>query len=366
MMNALEHFSSLIDPRVDRTKRYPLSSLVFLTIAAVVSGCDDFTEIEFFAELHLRWFQRHGHFTDGHVPSHDTLGRLFHRLDPEAFSQCFARWVAQVCKIPEGSLVAIDGKRVRGSYDRFNGQAAIHLISAWSSEHQLVLGQLAVADKGSETTAIPAFLRSIDLKGAVVSIDAAGCHLDTAALVREGKAHYLLGLKANQPNLLSAVEMAFTHKRPVSHHVDLDKGHGRLEQRTCDVLPASVLMAQASPWPDLFSLVRVVALRHELLGGTPTEEVRFYISSLEADARRFNALVREHWSIENRMHWTLDVTFKEDASRLRKGHAHLNMATIRRTALNICKLDGSPKLILKRKRMAAATSDEFRDQLLRL
>jgi predicted transposase YbfD/YdcC len=365
-MNALEHFSSLIDPRIDRTKRYPLSSLVFLTISAVVSGCDDLTEVEFFGQLHLRWFQRHGHFTDGFVPSHDTLGRLFQRLDPEAFNQCFARWVAQVCRIPEGSLVAIDGKRLRGSYDRFNGQAAIHLISAWSSEHQLVLGQLAVEDKSSETTAIPAFLQAIDLKGAVVSIDAAGCHLDTATLIREGQADYLLGLKANQPTLLNAVEMAFTHRAPVSHHVELDKGHGRLEQRTCDVLPASALPPQRDPWPELSSLVRVVALRHELLGGTPTEEVRFYLSSLKADAQRFNALVRAHWSIENRMHWTLDVTFQEDASRLRKGHAHLNMATIRRTALNICKLHHAPKLILKRKRMAAAASDEFRDQLLGL
>lgn len=365
-MNALDHFAELVDPRIDRTKRYPLSSLVFLTISAVVSGCDDFTEIDFFAELHLPWFQRHGHFLDGRTPSHDTLGRLFQRLDPQAFNACFARWVAQVCKIPEGSLVSIDGKRVRGSYDRFEGQEAIHLISAWSSEHQVVLGQLAVADKSSEVTAIPAFLRTIDLKGAVVSIDAAGCHLDTAELVREGKAHYLLGLKANQPTLMHAVEMAFVGQRPASNHVDLDKGHGRIEQRTCDVLPASVLKEAAGAWPDLSSLIRVVACREEVLGPGPTEEVRFYISSLKDDARKFNALVREHWSIENRMHWVLDVTFQEDASRLRKGHAHQNMAIIRRTALNICKLDHTPKLILKRKRMAAAASDPFRDQLLRL
>ena len=365
-MNALDHFADLVDPRIDRTKRYPLSSLVFLTISAVVSGCDDFAEIDFFAELHLRWFQSHGHFLDGQTPSHDTLGRLFQRLDPEAFNACFARWVAQVCKISEGGLVAIDGKRVRGSYDRFEGQEAIHLISAWSSEHQVVLGQLAVAHKSSEVTAIPAFLRTIDLKGAVVSIDAAGCHLDTAALVREGKAHYLLGLKANQPTLMHAVEMAFVNHRPASSHVDLDKGHGRIEQRTCDVLPATVLQEGTATWPDLYSLVRVVAQREELLAATPTEEVRFYISSLKGDARRFNTLVREHWGIENRMHWTLDVTFREDASRLRKGHAHRNMATIRRTALNICKLDDSPKLIIKRKRMAAAASDEFRDRLLRL
>ena len=366
MMNPLDHFADLVDPRIDRTKRYPLSSLVFLTISAVVSGCDDFTEIDFFAALHLPWFQRHGHFLDGRTPSHDTLGRLFQRLDPEAFNACFARWVAQVCKIPEGSLVAIDGKRVRGSYDRFAGQEAIHLISAWSSKHQLVLGQLAVADKSSEVTAIPAFLRTIDLKGAVVSIDAAGCHLDTAELVREGKAHYLLGLKANQPTLMHAVEMAFVNQRPASSHVDLDKGNGSIEQRTCNVLPATVLQESLGAWPDLSSLVRVVAQREELLGKAPTEEVRFYISSLGADKRRFNTLVREHWSIENRMHWTLDVIFQEDASRLRKGHAHQNMATIRRTALNICKLDDTHKLILKRKRMAAAANDSFREQLLRL
>lgn len=363
-MNPLDHFATLVDPRMDRTKRYPLSSLVFLTIAAVVSGCDEFTQIDFFAELHLPWFQRHGHFLDGRTPSHDTLGRLFQRLDPEAFNACFARWVAQVCKIPEGSLVAIDGKRVRGSYDRFAGQQAIHLINAWSSAHQVALGQLAVADKSSETTAIPAFLRSFDLQGAVVSIDAAGCHLDTATLVRQSKADYLLGLKANQPTLMKEVEMAFTHRRPLSHHVDHDKGHGRVEQRTCDVLPASVLGGLENSWPQLRSLVRVVALRHVLLTGAPTEEVRFYISSLQADAAHFNALVREHWGIENRLHWVLDVTFAEDASRLRKGHAQQNMATVRRTALNICTLYNAPKLILKRKRMAAAGNDRIRDEIL--
>ncbi len=365
-MNALSHFADLVDPRIDRTKHYPLSSLVFLTISAVVSGCDDFTEIDFFAELHLPWFQRHGHFLDGRTPSHDTLGRFFQRLDPEAFNACFTRWVAQVCRVPEGSLVAIDGKRVRGSHDRFEGQEAIHLISAWSGEHQVVLGQWAVGHTSNEVTAIPAFLRTIDLKGAVVSIDAAGCHTGTAALVREGQADHLLGLKANQPTLMHTVEMAFVDHPSASCHVGLDKGHGRIEQRTCDVLPASVLPTSVNTWPDLGSLVRVVALREEVLATGPSEEVRFYISSLTADARRFNTLVREHWSIENRMHWTLDVTFQEDASRLRRGHAPRNMATIRRTALNICKFDDTPKLITKRKRMAAAASDQFRERLLRL
>lgn len=366
LMNAFDHFAHLPDPRVERTKLYSMDALIFLTVSAVLCTCKAFTEIEHFAQLNLVWLQSHGHFKDGRIPTHDTLGRLFQRIDPDAFAQCFVHWVAQVTKIAPSELIAIDGKCLRGSRDRYSGKEAITLVSAWCNTNQLVLGQLKVADKSNEITAIPALLQVLDLAGSIVSIDAMGCQKDLTTLVRERKADYLFALKGNQPDLFKAVQLAFVNNKPTSTHEDHDKGHGRIEIRTCDVLPASILAHLALPWKDLRWLVRICSTRLKVLDGEPTEEVRFYISSHQAVAARFNTLVRQHWGIENSMHWVLDVTFAEDASRVRTGHADRNMATVRHTALNICRLDKTPAMSLKFKRMAAAYSTEFRDKLLRL
>lgn len=365
-MHLLEPFHELEDPRIDRTKRYPLNSLLLLILSAVVSDCQGASEIAHFCLAKLDWFKRHGHFTDDKVPSHDTIGDLLKRLDPEAFAACFARWTARICTLTEGELVAIDGKRSRGSYDRFDGKEAIHMISAWSHQNQMVLGQLQVDGKSNEITAIPTLLALLDLAGAVVSIDAIGCQKEIAALIRERKAHYLLGLKANQPDLLEAVELAFVHHKPHSHHQQDTKGHGRVETRICHVIQNVSLIPQADQWADLCSLVRVHAITYHVRENKTTEQVRFYISSLKADAARFNELVRAHWGIENSLHWVLDVTFQEDGSRVRKGHADRNLATVRRWALNLCKLDDTPKLSLNLKRKQASYSDEFREQLLRI
>ena len=226
------------------------------------------------------------------------------------------------------------------------------------------LGARGRWQKTNERKAIPAFLRAIDVKGAVVSVDAAGCYPEIAQEVRDVKADYLIGLKANQPSLMQAVEQVFVDRTPASHHVQVEKDHGRIEHRTCDVQPAHFLDERQAPWPAISSLVRIVAQRTDVLSGRSSEEIRFYISSLKADAMRFNQLVRQHWRIENQLHWTLDVTFNEDASRVRKGHGQRNMATVRRTALNICKLCNVPGYALKHKRLAASGSDEFRDMLL--
>ncbi len=364
-MNLLEPFEELEDPRIDRTKHYPLNSMLLLVLSAVVSDCQGPSEIAHFGLAKLAWFKGHGHFTDDKVPSHDTIGDLLKRLDPDAFAACFVRWTAWVCQITEGELVAIDGKRLCGSHDRFEGKEAIHLISAWSHRNQLVLGQLQVDGKSNEITAIPALLALLDLAGAVVSIDAIGCQKEIAALIRERKAHYLLGLKANQPAMLEEVELAFVHHKPTSCHQDVSKGHGRVETRICDVLDDPTWLSMAGQWKDLRSLVRIRSSTHEVLTGKNTEQVRFYLSSLGADAQRFNELVRAHWSIENSLHWVMDVTFQEDASRVRKGHADRNLATVRRWALNLCKLDQTPRLSLNLKRKQASYSDAFRERLLR-
>jgi len=363
-MTLFNHFSVLVDPRIDRTKHYPLASLVFLSIAAVVANCESFAQIADFAELRLSWLQRHGHFADGRTPSHDTLGNFFRRLDPKVFQRCFQQWTAQVCQLTEGRLIAIDGKTLRGSHDAFAGKKALHMISAWSSANQLVLAQMKVDGKSNEITAIPELLALLDLKGAVVSIDAMGCQTDIATAILAQGGNYLLGLKGNQPSLEKEVEMLFVHHAPASTNEEITKGHGRIEKRTCDVIDQPTLLRTLSGWDGLRSLVRVCSWRQATASAQPTEEVRFYISSAKADAERFNSWVRQHWGIENQVHWMLDVIFDEDGSRIRKGYADQNMATIRKTALNICRLLPDPKRSLTRQRMAAALSEAYLDQLL--
>lgn len=365
-MDILELFDQLEDPRIDRTKRYPLHSLLLLILSAVVSDCQGASEIAHFGLAKQDWFKRLGHFSDGKMPSHDTIGDLLKRLDPEAFASCFARWTARVCELSEGELVAIDGKRIRGSYDRFDGKDAIHMVSAWSHENQMVLGQLQVDGKSNEITAIPALLALLDLSGSVVSIDAIGCQKEIAKAIRERKAHYLLGLKANQPDLLEEVELAFVHHKISSEDRQDTKGHGRVETRICHVIDDPTLLSAVSHWKDLATLVRVTAITYHVLDKKTTEQVRFYLSSLVADAARFNQLVRQHWGIENSMHWVMDVTFQEDVSRVRKGHAGQNFSTVRRWALNLCKLLDDPKLSTNLKRKSASYSDAFREKLLRI
>lgn len=364
-MNALEHFADLEDPRSDHALHYPLASLIFLTLAAVVADCKHFTEIADFAEARLRWFQRHGYFRDGRTPSHDILSGLFRRLDPKAFQQCFLDWTTEVCRVSHGELVAIDGKTLRRSHDKVLGKKAIHIISAWSSANQVVMAQMKVDDKSNEIVAIPELLALLDLRGAVVSIDAIGCQKDIAEAILEKKADYLLGVKGNQAGLEQQVELLFVHRKPDSSHEDITKGHGRIEMRHCDVIDNPKALASIEGWPALRSIVRIRSQRQILSSGSePSEEIRFYLSSAKADAQRFTTWVRQHWEVENKVHWLLDVNFREDEDRSRKGHADQNMALVRRTVLNICRLFHDPRKSLSRKRKAAAWSEDYLDALL--
>jgi predicted transposase YbfD/YdcC len=363
-MTIFTQFSEIQDPRVDRTQHYPLSSLFFLTIAAVVADCEDYTEIADFGEDRLDRFQSHGHFTDGRTPSHDVLTKLFRRLDPKEFQECFIRWTASLCEGTDGRLVAIDGKSLRRSHDAQSGKKPTHVINAWSSMNQVVLAQLKVDGKSNEITAIPELLALLDLKGAIVSIDAMGCQTDIAEKIVEHQGSYLLGLKGNQSGLLEEVEMLFVHNKPSSTHNNLDKGHGRIEERRCDVIDKPALLKPFAQWKDLRSIIRLWSKRQNSVGGEPTEEIRFYISSAKADAERFGTWIRQHWGVENQVHWMLDVIFDEDGSRIRKGHADQNMAIIRRTALNLCRLHHDPRKSISRKRMTAARRNDYLDSLL--
>ena len=346
-MNPLEALSSLPDLRSTHTRLYPLQTIIFLTISAVVSAADTWVEIEEFGNDKIEWLKNYVPCPDNRIPSHDTLGDFYKRLDIDSFSACFTNWVSQVCGILSGDLIAIDGKRVRGSYDRFDNKSAIHMVSAWPSRHEMVLGQVKVDEKSNEITAIPSLLSILELKGAIVSIDAMGCQKEIAGQIKEAGADYILAFKGNQGTLKDQVEAHFGYAAIASADNETGKGHGRIEQRKCQVINNLALIDEAANWKALQSVIRVTASRKEVISGKVSTEERYYISSKAADAKTFNNYIRQHWGIENKLYWLLDVQFGEDASRIRKDNAHENMSTIRRIALNLIKLDNIPKLSIK-------------------
>lgn len=271
-------------------------------------------------------------------------------------------WTAAVSHLSKGRLIAIDGKTLRGSFDKFLGKKAIYKISAWSSANQLVLAQMKVDDKSNEITAIPELLALLDLREAVLSMDAMGCQKDIAEQIIDHGGDYLLGLEGNQSGTEQQVEMLFVYSGINSSHQNIGKGHGRIETRQCGVINDPALLGGIDGWPKQRSIVRIRSLRQDLsCGKEPSEAIRFYISSAQDSAEQFNTWVRQHWGMENKLHWVLDVNFLEDEDGIGKGHAEQNMAIVRHTALNICRLYHDPNKSLSRKRLAAAWLEEYLD-----
>ena len=256
-MNPLDTFSNLSDPRSDHTKVYPLRSIVFLTIAAVVAGAETWVDVEEFGNESLEWVKNYVECPDDRIPSHDTIGDFFKRLDPDQFQECFINWTSEVCGISSGELIALDGKRLRGSYDRSAGKSAIHLVSAWACSNQMVLGQVKVDDKSNEITAIPRLLELLDLKGAIISIDAMGCQKSIAKQIIEEEADYILALKNNQAGLLEQVDAQFSFAVPGSEDETIEKGHGRIETRRCSGITGLKLVDEAENWKGIKAIVRI-------------------------------------------------------------------------------------------------------------
>jgi predicted transposase YbfD/YdcC len=363
------HFAELTDPRVERAREHRLVDIVTIALCAVLCGADDWVAIETFGRAKEAWLRGFLALPGG-IPSHDTFGRVFARLDPAEFRACFLAWVRAVAgaEVAAGA-VAIDGKTARRSHDRGRGKAALHLVSAWASASGLVLGQGATEAKSNEITAIPALLRLLALEGCTVTIDAMGCQTAIAAQVVGQGADYVLALKDNQPTLRERVRLAFEDARAAAGTTraaagwdaaaTLDKGHGRIERRRCWALGDPEYLAYLDPtgaWAGLRSVALIESERR--IGDEVTTETRYYLSSLPPDATALGRAIRAHWGIENRLHWVLDIAFREDDSRFRAGHGPANLAIVRHFALNLLRRDPARGSIAK-KRFRAALDDQY-------
>jgi predicted transposase YbfD/YdcC len=360
-------FENLTDPRVERTRRHDLFELVVVALCGTIAGSDSWLDIERFGNERLDWLQTFLKLEEG-IPSHDTFGRVFAMLNPAQLAACIQQWFDDMGR-EMGQHIAIDGKTLRGSFDKAAGKNPLHLVSAWASEARLTLGQVAVDSKSNEITAIPLLLELLDLKGATVTIDAMGCQKEIAAKIVDGKGDYLLALKENHPTLHEAAVQEFTAAldadmppAEMRRHVTVETSRGRQERREYLALPAPKSLPGCADWVGLATLVMVVRITEK--GGVEKGEVSYYLSSLPAKVKNLAKLIRQHWSIESQLHWVLDVTFTEDKSRIRKQHAPQTSAMLRRVAVSILSQDTSLKDSIRGKRYRACLSTEVLERLI--
>jgi predicted transposase YbfD/YdcC len=363
----LDHLGRIEDTRQSWKVAYPLREVLLLVVCGTIASGDDYEDIVDWGEAHLSFLRGFADFYHG-IPCADWLRTVMNRIDPDLFAACFSSWVAE-CWPGRPDLVAIDGKTSRRSHDRKNGQKALHLVSAFASTSRLVLGQEAVDEKSNEITAIPALLERIDLEGALVSIDAMGCNPTIAEAIIEAKADYLLAVKDNQPTLHADIKSYFdtAPSGEVERSKTLGKEHGRLEIRAHSVSHTVDWYASERSYPGaprFPKLVTIGMVESRIERGEKIEtERRSYISSRALSAEAFAVAVRSHWAIENNLHWTLDVTFNEDQSRLRAGHGARNMAVVRHFALNLVR-QAADKRSIKRRRKRASWDPQYLLQIL--
>jgi predicted transposase YbfD/YdcC len=363
-------FAELEDPREAMNQGHKFIDILVIAICAAICGADDWESVGMFGESKEKWFRSFLELPNG-IPWHDTFWRVFRALDPEQFQGCFMNWMAAIQSVTAGEVVAVDGKQLRRSFDTQSGKAAIAMVSAWASANQLVLGQRQVDEKSNEITAVPELLDSLWLKGCIVTLDALHCQTKTAETIVAKEADYLLALKGNQELLYEDVTLLFDtlaedvqqqahYAYPHDHAKSVDKDHGRIEVRQAWTICDADLLAQlrtAAGWPHLTTLVKVQAERY--VGDEHSRHTRYYISSADATAEEFLTWVRTHWSIENSLHWVLDISFREDESRLRKDYGAVNFATLRHIALNLLKQEQTLKVGIKNKRLRAGWDHKY-------
>jgi predicted transposase YbfD/YdcC len=362
MKSPLSYFSELRDPRVERTREHLLEEILLMALAAVLSGAGSWNEIEGYCKAKSLWLKSFLKLPGG-IPSHDTFNRVISALDPVELEQGFAAWVGSIAKLTAGEVIAIDGKALRGT--REPGKATlVHMVSAWASANNLVLAQRRVDEKSNEITAIPKLLEALALSGTVVTIDAMGCQKSIAEKIVARQADYILAVKENQGHLLEEIKDSFRMLPADAVDEEIDCERGRVESRRCSVIADLSLVEKAAEWPSLQGLVRIEAERCHKATGRIERETRFYITSLKPEAERLNRAIRQHWSIENKLHWALDVSFGEDLDRKRAANAAQNFSVLNRIALNLLQQDKITKLGIKGKRLKAGWDNNYLLQIL--
>jgi predicted transposase YbfD/YdcC len=359
------HFGNLRDPRRQHGQLHRLLDIIVIALCAVIAGSNTWQEVETFARRRRDWLARFLGLDNG-VPSHDTFERVFDRLDPLALQRCLLSWLAALCDALPIGHIAIDGKTARRSGSPARGIQALHLVSAWATEHSLTLGQVATEEKSNEITAIPRLLELLDLEGALVTIDAMGCQTATAAKVVAGQGDYVLTVKANQKHLhedvvgclCAAMDDEVDRRGKYEYE---ERGHGRVEKRWITILRDPEGIRGQEQWPNLKAIGSCYSER--TVAGKTSEEIRFFIGSRDMTAKEYGRVIRAHWGIENGLHWSLDVTFREDDSRIQKRNGGTNFALVRKIALSLLKRHPADESI-NRKRYAAALDTSFLEEIL--
>ena len=361
-------FENLTDPRVDRCKQHLLLDMVTITLCAAICGANSWVDVEKFGVAKRQWFERFLELPNG-IPSHDTLGRVFARLDTAEFLMCLQDWLRSLHLSLKEQGVAIDGKTMRGSFDAGSGKSALHVVSAWASGLRVSLGQVAVDDKSNEITAVPKLLELLELAGAVVTLDAMHCQKATLAAIRAKGADYLVAVKDNQPKLYGLLHDIFIaygeddyRARELKRHSKTERNRGRDETRIVYAAPPPAALKNHPEWVGVQSVVMVY--RETLRNGKQTEETSFYLSSLPPKVRKIARYVRGHWGIENSLHWTLDVIFSEDRSRIRTGNGPEIASIFRKLALTVLQRDTSSRGSLRGKRLQAGWNEDFLERIL--
>jgi predicted transposase YbfD/YdcC len=341
---------------------YPLEEILFLSISALICGLNNWQATVIFGKQKIDWLRKFFPYRNG-IPSPDTLERVFSALDPEQFDQCFRDWINEISSLAAGEVVAIDGKTMRGSYDRGSDTKAKHIVSAYAAQSHLCLGQQCVDQKSNEITAIPELLKVLSIQGCLVSIDAIGCQTEIALKIRGKQADYLLAVKENQKDLCEQVDKVFGLATIGSIDTQINVGHGRVESRKCSVINDLTFLDGKEKWYDLNTILRIETERYNKTTAKTSREERYYISSAKFTAQQFNLKVRSHWAVENNLHWMLDVSFGEDDSRRRKQNHAINFNIMAKTALTLLK-QNDQKIPISHKKHNAILDDKFREKLM--
>ena len=348
------YFCDMEDPRIERGKLHKMEDLIFISIACVLCGGESWYDMELYCKLKYDWLKTILELPGG-IPSHDTFNRFFSALCPKEFELCFIKWTNSLMGRTKGEVISIDGKTMRRTKGSDN--PAVHIVNAWADTNSLVLGQLKTEQKSNEITAIPELLKLLMIESCIITIDAMGCQREIATQIIEQKADYVLALKGNQGNLLEQVKDSFKTLKPEAISEDLDMGHGRVETRNCSIITDFQLIENQEQWTGLKSIARIESERYFKVDGKTEQEIRYYICSID-NAHTINQSVRKHWGVENKLHWTLDMTFNEDYQRTRTKNAAQNLSMLNKICLNLLKKD-TLKASIKGKRKAAGWENNY-------